>query len=113
MEAASTGDVTLLLRKWNDGDEQALDRLIPLVYAELRQLARQHLRRERPDHPMHSGTLVHEAYLRLIDCNRLEWQDRKHLLAVAARLMRRLLVEEARRRNSQKRGLGSGRDPTG
>lgn len=107
MNAQATEDVTALLHRWNEGDEQALDQLIPLVYAELQQLARQCLRRERQDHLVRTGTLVHEAYLRLIDCSRLQWHDRKHFFAVAARVMRRVLVQEARRRNSQKRGLGA------
>jgi RNA polymerase sigma-70 factor, ECF subfamily len=81
--------------------------LIPVVYAELQRLARQCLRGERPGHSVHTGTLVHEAYLRLIGCGRLQWQDRHHFFEVAARLMRRALVEEARKRNSLKRGAGS------
>jgi RNA polymerase sigma factor (TIGR02999 family) len=107
MNPQAVEDVTDLLHRWNEGDDQALNQLIPLVYAELQQLARQCLRGERPDHSVHTGTLVHEAYLRLIDCNRLRWQDRHHFFAVAARVMRRVLVGEARRRNSQKRGLGA------
>ncbi|MGH9855289.1 MAG: sigma-70 family RNA polymerase sigma factor [Blastocatellia bacterium] len=106
MKTPATEDVTELLRKWNEGDEQALDQLIPLVYDELQRLARQCLRHERPDHSMHTGTLVHEAYLRLVDCNRVEWRDRQHFFAIAARVMRRVLVDEARKRNHQKRGGG-------
>jgi RNA polymerase sigma-70 factor, ECF subfamily len=107
MEAHANGDVTDLLRKWNEGDAQAFAQLIPVVYAELQRLARQCLRGERPGHSVHTGTLVHEAYLRLIGCGRLQWQDRHHFFAVAAKLMRRVLVEEARKRNSLKRGAGS------
>jgi len=107
MNPQAVEDVTDLLRKWNDGDDQALNQLIPLVYAELQQLARQCLRGERPDHLVHTGTLVHEAYLRLIDCNRLPWQDRRHFFSVASRVMRRVLVDEARGRKTWKRGFGT------
>jgi len=107
MNTPGVEDVTELLRKWNEGDEQALDQLIPLVYDELLRLARQCLRHERPDHSMHTGTLVHEAYLRLLDCDQVEWRDRRHFFAMAARLMRRVLVDEARKRKHQKRGGGS------
>ena len=106
MNPNAHGDVTALLRKWNEGEAQAVDRLIPLVYAELQRLARKCLRGEHPDHSIHTGTLVHEAYLRLNSGNRLQWRDRKHFLAVAALVMRRLLVEAARKRNSKKRGVG-------
>ncbi len=106
-EAHANGDVTDLLLKWNGGDAQALAQLIPMVYAELQRLARQCLRGERPDHVVGTGTLVHEAYLRLVDCDRLQWQDRHHFFAVAAQVMRRVLVEEARKRNSLKRGAGA------
>jgi RNA polymerase sigma factor (TIGR02999 family) len=107
-EAQANGDVTDLLRKWNEGDAEAFAQLIPIVYAELRRLARQCLRGERAHHSVCSGTLVHEAYMRLVGCDRLQWQDRHHFFAVAARVMRRVLVEEARKRNSLKRGAGAG-----
>ena len=100
----SPHEVTQLLLKWTQGDEAALEQLMPLVYEELRRQARQYLRRERPGHMMQTTTLVHEAYLRLIDADRVAWQDRAHFFAIAARLMRRVLVDEARKRNFQKRG---------
>ena len=90
--------------KWTEGDEAALDQLMPLVYEELRRMARQYLRRERVGHTMQTNTLVHEAYLRLIDAGRVRWQDRAHFFAIAARLMRRVLVDDARKRNFRKRG---------
>lgn len=103
---AQAEGVTELLHKWHDGDGQALDELIGLVYAELQHLAWQCLRGERAGHSVHTGTLVHEAYLKLAGCHRLEWNDRGHFFAIAGRVMRRVLVEEARRRNSLKRGEG-------
>lgn len=102
----SPHDVTQLLLKWTQGDEAALEQLMPLVYGELRRMARQCLRRERAGHTMQTTTLVHEAYLRLIDADRVAWQDRAHFFAIAARLMRRVLVDDARKRNYQKRGAG-------
>lgn len=104
MSEQSPGEVTRLLRMWSGGDEQALDQLIPLVYAELQRLARQCLRRERGDNTVHTGTLVQEACLRLIGAGRVDWNDSRHFFAIAARVMRRVLVEEARRRGSKKRG---------
>src|SRR5207344_1080654 len=95
---------TELLRAWSQGDGSALDRLIPLVYEELHRLARRYMRQERPDHTLQATSLVNEAYLRLIDVNRIQWQDRAHFLAVAAQTMRRILVESARRRHRHKRG---------
>ena len=96
-------NLTRLLLEWRSGDGSALDRLIPLVYRELHRLARQCLRRERADHTMQTSTLVHEAYLRLIDANRVPWHNRAHFFAVAAQLMRRVLVDEARKRHCKKR----------
>ena len=104
MSAHPPSDVTELLLKWKDGDASALDRLMPLVYDELRRLARRCLRRERAGHTMQTTTLVHEAYLRLIDANRIPWEDRAHFFAIAAQLMRRVLVDEARKRHFKKRG---------
>ena len=98
---------TELLRAWSQGDGSALDRLVPLVYEELHRLARNYMRRERPDHTLQATSLVNEAYLRLIDVNRIEWRDRAHFLAVAAQTMRRILVEFARNRQRQKRGGGA------
>jgi RNA polymerase sigma factor (TIGR02999 family) len=97
-------DATELLRAWSNGDGSALDRLLPLVYEELRRLAQRYMRRERPDHTLQATSLVNEAYLRLIDVNRIQWQNRAHFLAVAAQTMRRILVESARRRHRHKRG---------
>ena len=98
------GDVTGLLRAWGEGDEQALGQLLPLVETELRRLARAYMARERPDHTLQTTALINEAYLRLIDASRVPWQDRAHFLGIAARLMRRVLVDHARARNYQKRG---------
>jgi RNA polymerase sigma factor (TIGR02999 family) len=97
---------TELLRAWSQGDASALDRLIPLVYEELRRLARRYMRHERPDHTLQATALVNEAYLRLIDVHRVEWRNRAHFFAMAAQMMRRILVESARSRQRQKRGGG-------
>jgi RNA polymerase sigma factor (TIGR02999 family) len=104
MNIQAPEEVTQLLLDWRDGDASALEQLLPLVYDELRRLARQCLRRERAGHTMQTTTLVHEAYLRLIDARRVAWHDRAHFFAIAAQLMRRVLVDEARRRHFQKRG---------
>jgi RNA polymerase sigma factor (TIGR02999 family) len=98
---------TELLRAWSQGDQSALDRLVPLLYEELHRLARRHMRQERPDHTLQATSLVNEAYLRLIDVDRVEWRDRAHFLAVAAQMMRRILVDFARNRQRQKRGGGA------
>ena len=95
--------VARLLQEWRAGDEDAYARLIPLVYAELRRLARSQLRREAPGHSIQPTVLVHEAYLRLLDAD-VDWQNRTHFLSIAARVMRRILVERARRNHAQKRG---------
>jgi RNA polymerase sigma factor (TIGR02999 family) len=95
---------TELLRAWSQGDESARERLIPLLYGELHRLARRYMRQERPDHTLQPTALVNEAYLRLIDVNRVEWQNRTHFLALAAQMMRRILIESARSRHRQKRG---------
>jgi len=97
-------DVTRLLVAWRGGDADALDRLLPLVYAELRRVAHRYMRDERPNHPLQTTALVHEAYLRLIDVTRVDWQSRTHFFAVSAQMMRRILVEAARRRQADKRG---------
>jgi RNA polymerase sigma factor (TIGR02999 family) len=97
-------DVTDLLLAWSHGDSSALDQLVPVVYQELRRLARHYIRQERPDHTLQATALVHEAYLRLVDVNRMQWQNRAHFMAVAAQTMRRILVEFARHRHRQKRG---------
>lgn len=97
-------NITQLLNEWSDGDERALDRLTPLVYEELRQQAARYLRRERPGHTMQTTVLINEAYLRLIDAKEVRWQGRAHFFAIAANLMRRILVDHARQRNAAKRG---------
>lgn len=96
---------TELLRAWRGGDRSALDQLIPIVYRELRHLAHRYLRGERAGHSLQTTALVNEAYVRLVDYTRMDWQDRAHFLAVSAQLMRRILVEHARRHN-RKRGAG-------
>ena len=97
-------DVTTLLLAWRQGDEAALDELIPLVYQELRRMAHCYLAGQRPGHTLQTTALVHETYLRLVDCRQVRWQDRSHFLAVTAKLMRRILVDYARSRNANKRG---------
>ena len=96
--------VTGLLLAWGEGDEAALERLIPLVHRELHQIARRCMAGERAGHSFQATALVNEAYLRLVDTSNVDWQDRGHFLAVAARVMRRILVDHARARMSQKRG---------
>jgi RNA polymerase sigma factor (TIGR02999 family) len=99
-------NISQLLRAWSDGDQLALGQLTPIVYAELRRLAhRYYMRGERPGHSLQTTALVNEAYMRLVDYNRMQWQDRAHFFAVSAQLMRRILVDHARRHNL-KRGLG-------
>jgi RNA polymerase sigma factor (TIGR02999 family) len=98
--------VTALLTDWSGGDASALDQLLPLVYAELRRIAARQLRGERVNHTLQPTALVNEVYLRLVDQRQVAWQDRAHFLAVAARTMRRILVDHARRRDAGKRGDG-------
>ena len=100
-------DVTDLLLSWGRGDTQALDRLVPLVYDELRRVARRHLQRELPGHALQATALVHEVYLRLVDVDRLTLKNRAHFFAVAAKLMRQILVDHARRQHAGKRGGGA------
>jgi RNA polymerase sigma-70 factor, ECF subfamily len=100
----STQDVTGLLIALQEGDKDAADRLVEAVYADLRKKAAAFLRRERPGHTLQPTALVHEAYLRLVDQNRVVWQNRAHFLGVAAEMMRRILVDHARNRTAQKRG---------
>jgi RNA polymerase sigma factor (TIGR02999 family) len=104
MAGPSSHNITHLLKEWSDGDERALDRLTPLVYGELRRLAAGYLRRERPGHTLETGALINEAYIRLIKAQDVHWQNRMHFFAIAANLMRRILVEHARRRDATKRG---------
>jgi len=98
-------DVSTLLRAWSDGDQAALENLTPIVYEELRRLARYYMGRERSGHSLQATALVNEAYLKLVDCKRMRWENRAHFFAVSAQLMRRILVDHARRHN-QKRGAG-------
>lgn len=98
--------VTRLLRAWSGGDAEALGELMPLVEAELRRLARNYMAGERPGHSLQATALVNEAFLRLIDARQVNWQDRAHFFGIAARLMRRVLVDHARSRRRQKRGGG-------
>jgi RNA polymerase sigma-70 factor (ECF subfamily) len=98
------GDVTALLLAWSRGDEGALAQLTALVHEELRRIARRYMSGERPGHPLQTTALVNEAYLKLVDARRVRWQNRAHFLGVAARLMRRILVDVARSRKYQKRG---------
>jgi RNA polymerase sigma factor (TIGR02999 family) len=100
----ATGDVTRLLQELRRGRDEAFDDLIPLVYDQLRQIARRRLARERDDHTLRTTELVHEAYGRLVDHHAVDWNDRSHFFAVAARAMRQVLVEHARKKNAQKRG---------
>lgn len=101
-----SGDVTLLLRRWTDGDRQALDQLVPLVYSELQILAARHLRNERPGQTLQTTALVHEAYLRLAGQQSKEWKNRGHFLAVCSQLLRQVLVDAARTRRAAKRNQG-------
>ena len=100
-------DVTGLLLSWREGDAAALDRLVPLVYDELRRVARGHLRREPPGHALQATALVHEVFLRLVDVNRMTLKSRTHFFAMSARLMRQILVDHARRTRADKRGGGA------
>lgn len=104
MEQDPPSEVSLLLQDWRNGDREALDALLPLVYKELRRLAHFQLQKERPDHTLQSAALVHEAYLRLIGLNNPQWESRTHFFAIAAQLMRQILVDYARRHRAAKRG---------
>ena len=106
MATPSQPDVTQLLLDWSNGDQGSLDKLLPVVYQELRRLAQYHLQPERSDHTLQATALVHEAYLKLIDAKSVAWQNRAHFFAVAARVMRHILVDMARQRRAQKRGSG-------
>ena len=97
-------ELTQLLRAWSEGDEQALEKLVPLVYAELHRLARHYMAGERAGHTLQTSALVNEAYLRLVDFKNVNWQNRAHFFGVSAQLMRRILVDFARSRRSLKRG---------
>lgn len=103
-EMGMCDEVTVLLRRWSEGDEQAGEALFPLVFQELRKIARARMRDERPGHTLQATALVGEAYLRLVDQSRVRWRNRAHFFGISARLMRRILVDHARRRASSKRG---------
>jgi RNA polymerase sigma factor (TIGR02999 family) len=98
--------VTALLGDWSRGNQTALNELLPLVYAELRRVAARQLRKERPEHTLQPTALVHEAYMRLVDQRQVDWQNRAHFFGVAAQVMRRILVDHARRHGAHKRGDG-------
>lgn len=104
MERQPPSEITQLLQDWRGGDRDALDALLPLVYKELHRLAHLQLRNERPDHTLQSAALVHEAYLRLVGVNPPQWESRTHFFAIAAQLMRQILVDYARRHVAAKRG---------
>src|SRR5215472_14003636 len=105
-QSVSPQEVTRILQAWKAGDEGALERLMPLVYDELHRLARRYMAAEQTGHPLQTTALVHEVYLRLVDANSIDWQNRAHFYAICARLMRRILIDFARSRNYQKRGAG-------
>jgi len=104
MTEPSPPDITQMLIDWSNGDREALDKLIPAVYTELRRQAARHLRRERAGHTLLTTDLIHEAYLKLVDQKNMRWQNRAQFFGVCAQLMRRILVDHARRRNRAKRG---------
>ena len=104
MDLPSSHEVTSLLKAWSSGDEQALERLTPLVYRQLHQVARRYMAGERSGHTLQTTALVNEVYLRLVDCGRVNWQDRAHFFAMSAQLMRRILIDFARSRDYLKRG---------
>lgn len=104
-------EITQLLLSWSTGDKTSLDRLIPLVYPELRRLARIYMGRESPAHTLQTSALINEAYMRLVDQQHVEWQNRAHFFAVASQAMRHILIDHARRHRSAKRGAGAQRVP--
>jgi RNA polymerase sigma factor (TIGR02999 family) len=105
MNEAQSGEITQLLVAWSHGEETALETLTPIIYGELRRLARSYMRQERADHTLQSTAVVHEAFIRLIDQN-VEWKSRAHFFAIAANMMRRILVDHARAKLTSKRGAG-------
>ncbi len=108
MDAGENSETTRLLRSWAAGDKTALDQLTPSVYQELKRIARHFMKQEQPGRTLQTTALIHEAYLKLIDVTNVNWQDRAHFFAIAAQIMRRILLERARRRVAAKRG-GAGR----
>jgi RNA polymerase sigma factor (TIGR02999 family) len=107
MTTPSSQEVTRLLLAWRDGDEAALEKLLPLVYEELHRLAARYMRRESPGHTLQTSALVNEAFLRLIDQQQVDWQNRAHFFGIAAQLMRRILLDHARSHTRAKRGGGA------
>jgi RNA polymerase sigma-70 factor, ECF subfamily len=107
MVLPATHEVTRLLKAWTTGDQQALEKLTPLVYAQLYKVARSYMAGERPGHTLQTTALVNEVYLKLVDCGQINWQDRVHFFAVSAQLMRRILVDVARSHGYRKRGAGA------
>jgi RNA polymerase sigma-70 factor, ECF subfamily len=107
MSSASTAQITGLLQAWSGGDAAALERLTPMIYGDLRRMARRQMQRERPGDTLQATALVHEAFLRLVDVKNVRWQDRAHFFAIAGQMMRRILVEAARARGAGKRGGGA------
>ena len=103
----SPGEITELLHRWNEGDNTALDKLLPIVYKELRRIADGYLRRESSEHTLQATALVHEAYLRIVKAQGLEWQNREQFFAISANLMRKILIDHARRACAAKRGGGA------
>ena len=106
MAVSPTHEVTQLLKAWTAGDQKALEKLTPLVYEQLHRVAQHYMAGQRPGHTLQTTALVNEVYLRLVDCGQVKWQDRAHFFAVAAQLMRRILIDFARSRRCQKRGGG-------
>jgi RNA polymerase sigma factor (TIGR02999 family) len=104
MSQEAPAEITKLLRAWGGGDQAALDKLTPLVYSELHRMARQFMHRENPGNSLQATALLHEAYLRLVNVEDVNWQDRAHFFAVSARMMRRIVVDAARARRTEKRG---------
>jgi RNA polymerase sigma factor (TIGR02999 family) len=111
MTQASPEEITGLLQAWSDGDQAALEKLVPLVYAELHRQAKRYMRREQAGHTLQTSALVNEAYLRLVDAGSVRWQNRTHFFAVSAQIMRRILIDFARAKQNLKRGGGVGHVP--
>jgi RNA polymerase sigma-70 factor (ECF subfamily) len=111
VQAPTAPQVTALLQAWSAGDRTAFDRLVPLVHSELRRLARRYMRRERAGHTLQTTALIHEAYIRLVDAQAVNWQNRAHFFGISARVMRRVLVDFAREHGYRKRGGGNRRVP--
>ena len=106
MTKLSSEQVSILLRSWHDGDPEALNKLVSIVYDELHRIARKYMRNEMVGNTLQTTALVNEAYLRLMNANQIEWHDRTHFFAISARIMRQILVDYARSRNYEKRGGG-------